>query len=521
MRKASLSIAFVALTLGAVLLLAFTPLTSVVVALTATALFMGGTGHPLSIPQDTTEYITQYVDSADARFVVPSGLCVGGTDPAACDQVAVYTPQEFKFDTGLWDMPFDESVAIGLDNLDACVRGTACTVTKPPFMSTGSASLADHSYVVFGYSQSATIAAFEKYDLIAHPPAGTTVSFVVMSNPNRPNGGILERFVGAYIPILGVTFSGAMTTNSPDVDGYRLTTVDVAHQYDPVSDFPTNPLNLLADLNVLLGFLYFHPETAYFAADSFALQGQYQDTTYYLAPAKTVPLLMPLEAIPFIGAPIAAALDPPLRVLIETGYDRTINPGQPTPAKWLYIPNLIKTAVNFVVAIPTGWDNAIAEITGNPANRPFGTTVPGPYGVGGPPVYSGAVDPYVVPPTPLTIPLVQATATPLATVAAADAASPRRRSVTTAPAATATTSSIPETAASGADATSPGRRSVTTAPAATATTPSIPETAASADRPSRRAHPGVAGSSRSAGKSASSSPDASRAARSASARPAA
>jgi hypothetical protein len=281
-----------------------------------------------------------------------------------------------------------------------------------------------------------------------------------------------------------------MTTNSPDVDGYRLTTVDVAHQYDPVSDFPTNPLNLLADLNVLLGFLYFHPETAYFTADSFALQGQYQDTTYYLAPAKTVPLLMPLEAIPFIGAPIAAALDPPLRVLIETGYDRTINPGQPTPAKWLYIPNLIKTAVNFVVAIPTGWDNAIAEITGNPANRPFGTTVPGPYGVGGPPVYSGAVDPYVVPPTPLTIPLVQATATPPATVAAADAASPRRRSVTNAPAATATTSSIPETAAS-------------------------------ADRPSRRAHPGVAGSSRSAGKSASSSPAASRAARSASARPAA
>ena len=43
-----------------------------------------------------------------------------------------------------------------------------------------------------------------------------------MSNPNRPNGGILERFVGAYIPILGVTFSGAMTTNSPDVPNYKL-----------------------------------------------------------------------------------------------------------------------------------------------------------------------------------------------------------------------------------------------------------------------------------------------------------
>ena len=202
-----------------------------------------------------------------------------------------------------------------------------------------------------------------------------------------------------------------MTTNSPDVPNYTLTTVDVAHQYDLISDFPTNPLNVLADLNGLLGFIYFHPELSYFAADDIELQGQYQDTTYYLEPAETVPLLKPLESIPIIGPPIAAALDPPLRVLIEAGYDRTINPGQPTPAKWLYIPNLIKTAVNFLVAIPTGWDNAIAEITGNPANRPFGTAVPGPYGVGGPPVDSGAVDPYG-PPTPLALPPVQANATP-------------------------------------------------------------------------------------------------------------
>ena len=47
---------------------------------------------------------------------------------------------------------------------------------------------------------------------------------------------------------------------------------------------------------------------------------------------------------------------------------------------------------------------------------PFGTSVPGPYGVGGPPVDSCAVDPYG-PPTPLTLPSVQALATPSPTVA--------------------------------------------------------------------------------------------------------
>jgi hypothetical protein len=59
----------------------------------------------------------------------------------------------------------------------------------------------------------------------------------------------------------------------------------------------------------------------------------------------------------------------------------------------------VTTAINLLVSIPTGWDNGIAYATGDPANRPFHTTAPGPYGVGGPPVYAGAVDPYG-PPTP-------------------------------------------------------------------------------------------------------------------------
>lgn len=394
MGKVARSGALAVLEFGAVLLVMLTPLPSAVVALAATALYMGGTGHPLSIPEDTTEYITQYVGNADASYVTPSGLC-----GSVCSPIAVYGPEQFRFDTGLSDMPYDQSVAIGLANLDACLRKKPCTVTDPPFTSTGTSTLTDTSYVVFGYSQSAAIAALEKYDLIAHPPPGTTVSFILNANPNRPNGGVLERFVGWHLPIIGVTFNGAMTTNSPEP--HPITTVDVANQYEPVADFPTNPLNLLADLNVLVGFLYFHPETAYFASTDVRLQGQYQDTTYYLAPAKTVPLLMPLEQIPVIGPALAATLDPPLRVLIEAGYDRTINPGQPTPARWLFVPDLLKTTVNFLEAIPTGWDNGIATLTGDPTNRPFHTTAPGPYGVGGPPVDTGAIDPYGSP-TPFT-----------------------------------------------------------------------------------------------------------------------
>ncbi|MBI5338376.1 MAG: PE-PPE domain-containing protein [Mycolicibacterium rufum] len=389
-----------AVVLAAAITVLFT-VVSVVVSASAgagTALIMGGNAHSLSVPQDTPEYIEGYVDGVAVEYLAPSGLC-----GPSCSLVAVYTPEQFRFVTGIFDMTFDESVAVGQANLDDCVGGTACTVTLAPYTETGSQPVADGSYVIFGYSESSTIASIQKLQLIAHPVA-PTVDFLLVANPNRPNGGILERFVGAYIPILGVTFSGATPTFSPQPT--PLTTVDVARQYDGWADFPTNPLNLLSDVNAFAGTVLLHGK--YFGVGTPQLQGQYQDSTYYLIPRPVTPLLMPLTWIPLVGKPLAIALDPATRVLVETGYDRTINPGQPTPAKPFYAPNLIRTARNFAVAIPTGWDDAISYVTGDPGCRPFHTAIPSsPYGVGGPPMYTGAVDPYGDP-TPYLEPSVPA-----------------------------------------------------------------------------------------------------------------
>jgi hypothetical protein len=350
---------------------------------------MGGTNQILSVGPSTPQFIGDYVTHFNEDFIAPTGLCVGG-DPG-CVPVAVYTPEQLRPFTGFADMTLDDSVAEGRANLDHCIRGNACVVTLPPYTSTGIQPLTDTSYVVGGISQGATVASLEKSYLIAHPVAGRTLSFVLLANPNRPNGGLLERFVGAYIPILGMSFNGATPTNSPQ--SAPLTTVDITRQYDAYSDFPTNPLNLLADLNALMGAARLHDH--YLDVDSPALlQGQYQDTTYFLAPTRLLPLLSPVAAVPFIGMPIAQLLDAPLRVLVEAGYDRSINPGQPTPAKYLYAPNPIKTAINFTIAIPTGWDDAISYVSKDPLNRPFRTEPQPVYGVGGPAVYAGAIDPY-------------------------------------------------------------------------------------------------------------------------------
>lgn len=361
-------------------------------ALAATALYMGGTFNELSVPEESPDFISYYIGTMDGLYVEPIGLCAGG-DPG-CLPLGVYTPEQLFPLTGLGDLDYDGSVAAGAANLDACLRGVPCIVTGPPYTDTMTRALTDTSYTVLGYSQSATIASEEKKALIA-APTDADISFVFVANPNRPNGGILERFVGAYFPVLGVSFSGATPTDSDP--SAPLTTVDIARQYDFVADFPTNPLNPLALVNSLFGYYLIHLRP--YDLGTPELQGQYQDSTYYLDPTETLPLLMPLAGIPLLGPLLAGVLDPALRVLVEAGFDRTINPGTPTPANIFYFPNPISTAVNLMVAVGTGLDNGIAYLTSDPVNRPLGTAVPGPYGVGGPPVYAGAIDPYG-PPVP-------------------------------------------------------------------------------------------------------------------------
>lgn len=364
---------------------------SVAVELSATALVMGGTGQVLSIPPATPAFIRDFLSSQYQQYIAPTGFC--GTDRSECTLVAVYGPNQAAPFSGFADLTIDESVAVGKANLDDCIRGKACLVTQSPYLDTDLAEVLDTDYVVNGGSQGAIISGVEKASLIADPVTDATISFVVTANQTRPNGGILVRFPSGSI--LGVTTVAPMPTNSARTD--PMWTVDIARQYDGWDDFPLNPLNLLADVNALAGMMMLHP-TSVFSDAPGQLQGYFQDTTYYIAPTTILPLLTPVAAIPLIGTPLALAWDAPLRVLVETGYDRTINPGQPTSVQWLYFPNPVQTLIDVAVAIPTGWDDAIASVTGN---RPFGTTPAGIYGVGGPPVYTGAIDPYRQVPQPV------------------------------------------------------------------------------------------------------------------------
>jgi hypothetical protein len=209
---------------------ALAPTTTMAVQLqNSTALIVGGLFFPLDGPFNPPIVVNTYVAVTNGNYVQPSGFC--GASP--CTAAAVVTPEEGipLFGT----RTLDRSVAEGAANLSRCVHGVSCT-TNPVVPDSLPSPYTGH-LVVFGPSQGAAVATVVKRELAAetNPP---DVDFILVVNPNRPNGGIEPRFDGLSIPFLGATATGATPTNT------TFDTIDVAGQYDIVSDFPNNPLNL-------------------------------------------------------------------------------------------------------------------------------------------------------------------------------------------------------------------------------------------------------------------------------------
>ena len=334
------------------------------------ALIMGTSGVPT--PDDF------YVENVKNRFIAP-------THPGQIDYVKVTTPEGFwplagvgrlvsllglgiggspeifgpggpAWDvpwwklSGLFDLTLDQSIQAGVGDLEDAM-----------------AAHPNESLVIFGYSQSAVIANRVKRKLAEQYPAGTEapdIDFVLGGDPNLPNGGLFARFPGLYIPILDWSFDGPAPTDT------QFDTVEITRQYDFLADFPLYPLNVISDLNALLGFFYVHtyPFDVSLPADptkSPAYQGTHGDTTYYFFESQDLPLFGPLRDL---GVPekYIDVVEPFFKVLVDLGYDRSIPPWAPTPARLIPPLDPATVAADLVNAIGEGITNAAALI-GSPA----------------------------------------------------------------------------------------------------------------------------------------------------------
>ncbi len=195
---------------------------------------MGGTGNPTP----DADYISDV-----EQYYLPSGY----------DYHPLTTPEQFCpiiCSPDQLDLKFGESVTAGVTQLDN-------TVT--PELATGPVS-------VLGYSQSATVASVWMNELIAdHQPNLANLHVTLLGDPNNPVSGILDRFqfpdgVGQFslspepqhVPFLGIPMGTEPTPTSIPADIY-------IGEYDGWNNFPSDPLNLFAVGNALLGIETVHP----------------------------------------------------------------------------------------------------------------------------------------------------------------------------------------------------------------------------------------------------------------------
>lgn len=262
-------------------------------------LVVGGTAYP--IPSDS------YITAADELYI--QRILPGATTHA------VFTPEGASpIFSGVKSLPFDTSVAQGRTIVDAAITNEVA---------------AGNTVAVYGISQSATIEGLVMNDLQQAGVSPDAVRFVLLGDPNNPDGGLWSRLDGLTLPAMGMTFGNP----TPSETVYH---TDVyTQEYDGFADFPKYAINPLADLNALLGMFLVHQ--TYRSLDP----GQLDDaiklptsagydgvTNYYMVPWEGgLPLLAPLRALPLIGTPLADLLQPVLTQLINLGYDNPQNLG--------------------------------------------------------------------------------------------------------------------------------------------------------------------------------------------------
>lgn len=234
----------------------------------------------------------------------------------------LWTPEEFW---PLGTLTFGASVDRGAEVLKAAVLGPNADLTPidgyplpAPLAGSGDTG------VVFGYSQSATVATAAMPDLYDGLGASAgNLHFVLAGNPNNPMGGILARFAfpgaDAHVPLLNIPLGiGATPTDLFATDIYTA-------EYDGWANFPQDPTNLLADVNALMGIATVHSvyKDLNPAVDLIHL-GAAGQTDFFMIPTDQLPILWPVYQLGAPGELLGAALEPGLRLGIDWGYG---NPG--------------------------------------------------------------------------------------------------------------------------------------------------------------------------------------------------
>ena len=346
-----------------------------------TALVAPGTGTP------DANVIAGYLENARDYYMTTTPCTVEND----CTVVGVNYPATFwpLFFRPRWCVPgrcekWDVSVAEGLNNYNSQLIDLLTTT--------------DEEIVLFGYSQGGAIVS-DQLRLIAgiDPALKERLSVVLIGNIDNPLGGPWTQlgFLGT-IPILDVT------TGMPTIVDTGIPMTSVHFEYDGVGDFPQYWGNLPAFLNGLAGFWYVHGQMLWpngynetglpngytpaeladqmnpdlhpenFRYDSYG-------NPFITVPTRTLPIMQPLLDIgaalglSWLVQPLVDLVSPALRVIIDTAYDRSADPGVPrylSPLPFNPKLNPLEVATDFVEAVGEGVEAFLGHFPGAPPPAP-------------------------------------------------------------------------------------------------------------------------------------------------------
>ena len=286
----------------------------------------GGTGNPLPDPAYVADVISRYLQPSSPLFD-------GQTTFGGFDFTGVTSPQEFCPITACpaGGLTFGSSLFTGAGIYNQAVH---------PFLT------ADEPAAIFGYSQSAT-SVTAMMDLLQEDPGkfGYTAAdlakldVAVIGDPNTPTGGILDRFqfpdgiekfsltpTMQHVPFLNIPLGIA-----PTPTGGFGTEAIYTGEYDGWANFPQDPLNLLADLNAVIGIETVHPFYPGYSADQLAYTidaGQVGNTDFYFIPENLPILQFMYNGSSTAGQFFGDFFSPWARLVIDWGYGNAGDPGE-------------------------------------------------------------------------------------------------------------------------------------------------------------------------------------------------
>lgn len=294
----------------------------------------------------------QYVDAVDALYLQPHGFT--GTTQASFIPNALY--------------PLTGPKSLGL--------GTSLAQDQPIMIADIERQIAaggvspENPVVVFGYSQSSIASSLIMQQLHDAGVPSDAVHFVLVGDPQNPNGGFYTTFdfpAGNNSPFTAfdIPFGPSTPSDLYPTDIYTL-------EYDGAADWPHYPANLLSDLNALVGVFLVHfiyadltPEqisSAIMLPGSAMLTGEGL-TDYYMIPNENLPLLMPLLLIPGIGKPLYDLLEPVTRIMVNLGYGSITegwNQGPAdVPTTFGLFPDIDQTQLS--EALSSGWQQGLTD----------------------------------------------------------------------------------------------------------------------------------------------------------------